>query len=227
MERLRKFLLDHKSKSPQPANLYNLKGGRYWIKVDEREQFYELYTRAIPEFTEKSSPALTFAPPKTLKQPLLLDFDLRTAEKPTTHEPDFYTQLVVEIAEKSFERDHRGFALVMKPSPYTVTNKDGSVFWKSGFHAYFPESECDMDTAESIRTSCFQLVESHFKGIDLLNSIEDVVDDCTVFRKNGLCFPGCFKGMKKGGRYNVVAHGHPDTDGNMNVVFVLFIVYPV
>ena len=219
MERLRKFLIEHRSKSPQPANLYNLKGGRYWIKVGEREQFYELYTRAIPEFTERSSPALTFAPPKTLKQPLLLDFDLRTAEKPTTHTADFYTQLAVEIAEKSFERDQRGFALVMKPSPYKVTNKDGSVFWKSGFHLYFPESECDVDTAEGIRSNSFPLVESHFKGVDLLNTIDDVVDDCTVFRKNGLCFPGCFKGVKKGGRYNVVAHGHPDTDGNMNVVF--------
>ena len=84
-------------------NLLSLKGGRYFIKPTAVDKFFELYTDAIKECSEKTKfYHLVFVPPLAQLQPLLLDIDTRTADKYS-----FDSKTVYEYAKSISQRTNQ------------------------------------------------------------------------------------------------------------------------
>ena len=222
---LRTFLKAHRVGRGQPSNLVSLAGGSFYVPPEHRGELFSLLAEAIPEMTSKNHLPLAFRPAQKEKQPVLVDLDFRYKDKPA-HSPEDHIAMASFIGEQIGEGGE-SWLMVMKPKPYRceVTVKQNGVsvkqgVWKSGCHLYYPESSVDLETARRVRASAVDHVRAVYNSDLLLNSADDVVDDCVTLRKNGLMLAGVYKkgGDSKGGRYNVVAEGYQNS-GSAQVVF--------
>lgn len=194
----------------KPYNLVSLRGGKFNIPADKRRVFYKKYTAAVPCMTDEHHPSLVF---KAIQgdAPLCIDIDLNTVSRqPQCVEPHLaMCEAVCELVGEST------FHIVMKPQPYQK-RKNGREIWAGGAHLYF-DNVLSPEKAGEIRVSLVGRVESIYPG--LVNSPEDVVDDCVVSRANGLCLAGGFKQKPgQGGRYNVVIQGYCSPEGEIQTI---------
>ena len=211
MKCLTKWMRRHRVVGSDKAyNLQCLRGGKFNIPVDKRATFYKLYTAAVPEMTEEHNPSLVF---KSIQgdAPFCVDIDLNTTTRqPQTVEP--HLLMCEEVCKLVGECT---FFIVMKPEPYQK-KKHGQQVWAGGAHLYF-DTVLSKEKAARLRDVLVGKVEEIYPG--LLNTPDDVVDDCVVSRANGLCLAGGFKKTPgQGGRYNVVLQGYADPEGAIQVV---------
>ena len=114
---LRGFLGQYACDNEAAPNLGSLKGGLWKVPREKRSEFFKLYCAAAKTFTAKDHTGFVFRPPRTLKQPFLLDIDFKTTkEVPNPVEP--YVELA-EIVAKELQRQLKqpiAFAVVCKPN---------------------------------------------------------------------------------------------------------------
>ena len=180
VEKLVAFLRDHKSNGEY--NFVSLRGGKYYIGVEDKKQFLELYCNAAPLFTEDNATSLVWRPPKCDHFPLIFDIDLVMAE-----DIHFENETFIELARLIMYyvtceiKEGLGVLLTRKQRCYSKTTEDGVVF-KTGFHMYVFGVLVSREIAHKIRDSIVNGdLQNFIREHKILNTPNEVGKGCVSF----------------------------------------------
>ena len=181
MKRLTDFLRKFETiRGDKHANLGSLQGGLYKIPESEASTFFDLWASSAKHFTQKQFQSLVFRPPRNKIQPLCMDIDFKTVNEYAPGAKSM-TGFALEIAKRIGVLTR--FVVVAKQRGYFKVVNDKNVFC-TGFHIYFPGSECDLAFAQTIRRFSMEILPKFFAD-NYLNPVDDIVDKRIPCRYNG------------------------------------------
>jgi P4 family phage/plasmid primase-like protien len=158
----------------------SLKGGKYFIPDDHKDQFYELYVESIRDqekqyLTEKSSDI----------GPLRVDFDFIYGMEVKKH---LHTQEQVVSFCKAYMDEVAQYLQLDKPIDLYIMEKRKPTLdskknrMKSGIHIVVPDVSTHKFVEQRVRRNLLKTVEEHFKGLPVTETWEKIYDEGVVNR---------------------------------------------
>ena len=175
---LQQFLDNHKADGLWTHT--SLKGGKYFIPNEHKDQFYELYVEEIINqekqyLTEKSSDI----------GPLRVDFDFIYGNEVTKH---LHTQAQVrsfcqaymnEISQYLDIKGKISLCIMEKRKPTLDTKKNRM---KSGIHIVVPGVCTHKFVEQRVRRNLLKTMDQHFKDLPISETWEKIYDEAVVNR---------------------------------------------
>jgi P4 family phage/plasmid primase-like protien len=175
---LQQFLDNHKADGVWTHT--SLKGGKYFIPDDHKDQFYELYVESIRDqekqyLVEKSSDI----------GPLRVDFDFiyDNSVSKHLHTRDqvlaFCTAYMDEMKQYLVLPEHTDLYIMEKRKPTLDTKKNKM---KSGIHIVVPSVCTHKFVEQRVRRNLLKNMSSYFQSLPLTESWEKIYDEAVVNR---------------------------------------------
>ena len=177
------------------ANLQSLKGGRWFIPPEHKDEFFSHYETAVLQ----KKYYFVFKGPNTKLQPFRMDIDFKT-EKKTELNLETAFEFTRKIATTCFQQPCEFYIVAKECGYFKKINKHDQ--YATGFHVYFPRTRLSLSDCDRVRNFAVQIIDSYFQD-SYLNDPEDQVDKRVTHRCNGLMLVGCYKkGSEQTGRYS-------------------------
>jgi P4 family phage/plasmid primase-like protien len=175
---LQQFLDNHKADGLWTHT--SLKGGKYFIPTEHKDQFYDLYVESIRDqekqyLTEKTSDI----------GPLRVDFDFIYGHEVSKH---LHTQEQVLSFCKAYFREVGQYLelpkvtemFIMEKRKPTLDSKKNRI--KSGIHIVVPEVCTHKFVEQRVRRNLLKNMEEHFRGLPVTETWEKIYDEGVVNR---------------------------------------------
>ena len=203
MLNLRSFLRKFKCTNKDTPNIGSLKGGLWKIPKEQSDAFLTLFCRASLQFTPAVHTAFVFRPPKTRRQPFLLDLDFQTEQTiPLPLELyKAYARVLATELQRKLEIPIAYIIVTKQTGYFKLINKQN--VYKTGCHLYFVNALVDLAVARELRSFAVKAVRPIFGTLSYCNGDDDVVDFRIPGRKNGLMFINDYKPGGCGGQYKI------------------------
>ena len=164
----------------------SMKGGSYYIKSEDTDQFHKLYADELNNNKE-----MFITEKHTDISPVLLDFDLRFEPSKTERKYDInlIDKIVVEYIHKIndyVELPEKVEVYVMEKSkPVYDETKD---LVKDGFHIMIPNIVTRPSVQLIVRKELLEIYSQLMKPVNCINTIDDIYDEAVIEKNNWLMY---------------------------------------
>jgi hypothetical protein len=163
-------------------------GGRYFIPIEEIDEFMSLYSDEINRGTELS---LIENTQYACTQPLLIDFDFRQREATRLYSDNDIKDFVSEYLSVVYEYfDVNPVTKIYICKRPEITCKGGIYY--DGLHILIPDICASTDTKSLMRLKALELLDSAFQKFNFVNTTDNIFD-VSVIETNGWFLYGSSK----------------------------------
>ena len=189
------FLKKSRVTDGKPYNIVSMRLGKYYVSNKNHKEFLNLYTEAVPYFSQDVFYSLVWKPPKHRQHtPLFLDFDIELKED--VHIPNSkFIKLGRQLSDICFGQTNiNNFEVTLTRKSNNYKKKDrktGEDFWKTGFHLYIFGCLVDLEIASKIREIFLNTLHCLEDEYPIRNTPETIFDKKVYpYGRNGIIFCG-------------------------------------